>query len=407
MGNELKLSLENFQSISQGELIFHTGTNVIVGQSNSGKSATFRALKACLINPKGSQRFIKKGKGSSTVTLEYNGNQIIWKRSDKESSYIINGEHYPKTGASSAVKIMGMEETGFVIDLNDMILNIEEELQLPFPFGLSKTDLFKLFENVFCVSDSAIILKSAKKAEDEVSNNLTFLNNDLTKNKNKLEELQQFKGEVDLGKLNKMCEFLEKAQDKLRLLNDGLPLIKKAVAIQDFHIDDFNIESKLEDYQSLTNLKETIIKLKELHKLGQELKGNSLEVVSVLDDYKDTVALKKVLEQTKELHKVGQSLKELSVEITPVLDDYEDLNSLKKVSEQLKELQNLSVGELEIENHLDEYMEKVAYLKFLKDLQQKIKNKKAQLTEVEATIKELEEKLKEFKVCPLCLRPLD
>lgn len=407
MGNELKLSLENFQSISQGELIFHTGTNVIVGQSNSGKSATFRALKACLINPKGSQRFIKKGKGSSTVTLEYNGNQIIWKRSDKESSYIINGEPYPKTGASSAVKIMGMEETGFVIDLNDMILNIEEELQLPFPFGLSKTDLFKLFENVFCVSDSAIILKSAKKAEDEVSNNLTFLNNDLTKNKNKLEELQQFKDEVDLGKLNKMCEFLEKAQDKLRLLNDGLPLIKKAVAIQDFHIDDFNIESKLEDYQSLTNLKETIIKLKELHKLGQELKGNSLEVVSVLDDYKGTIALKKVAEQTKELHKVGQSLKELSIEITPVLDDYEDLNSLKKVSEQLKELQNLSIGELEIENHLDEYTEKVAYLKFLKDLQQKIKNKKAQLTEVEATIKELEEKLKEFKVCPLCLRPLD
>lgn len=407
MGNELKLSLENFQSISQGELIFHTGTNVIVGQSNSGKSATFRALKACLINPKGSQRFIKKGKGSSTVTLEYNGNQIIWKRSDKESSYIINGEHYPKTGASSAVKIMGMEETGFVIDLNDIILNIEEELQLPFPFGLSKTDLFKLFENVFCVSDSAIILKSAKKAEDEVSNNLTFLNNDLTKNKNKLEELQQFKGEVDLGKLNKMCEFLEKAQDKLRFLNDGLILIKKAVAVQNFHIDDFNIESKLGDYQNLINLKETIIKLKELHELGQELKGNSPEVVSVLDNYKDTVALKKVLEQTKKLHKVGQSLKELSVEITPVLDDYKDTVALKKVLEQLKELQNLSVDEFEIENHLDEYTEKVAYLKFLKDLQQKIKNKKAQLTEVEATIKELEEKLKEFKVCPLCLRPLD
>ena len=48
MGNELKLSFENFQSISQGELVFHTGTNVIIGQSNSGKTATFRGLKACL-----------------------------------------------------------------------------------------------------------------------------------------------------------------------------------------------------------------------------------------------------------------------------------------------------------------------------------------------------------------------
>ena len=77
MGNELKLSLENFQSISHGELVFHTGTTVIIGQSNSGKSATFRALKACLLNPSGSQRFIKKGAKSSSVALEYNGNQIL------------------------------------------------------------------------------------------------------------------------------------------------------------------------------------------------------------------------------------------------------------------------------------------------------------------------------------------
>ena len=166
MGNELKLSLENFQSISKGELIFHTGTTVIIGQSNSGKSATFRALKACLMNPTGSQRFIKKGTKSSSVALEYNGNQIIWKRTPKESSYIINGEEYLKTGKSNAFKII--EDTGFAVDSNDTIMNIEEELQLPFPFGMSKADLFKLYENVFCISDSAIILKSARASEDKV-----------------------------------------------------------------------------------------------------------------------------------------------------------------------------------------------------------------------------------------------
>ena len=152
MSNELKLSIENFQSISKGELIFHKGTTVIIGQSNSGKTATFRALKACLSNPSGSQRFIKNGAKSASVLLEYDGNQIIWKKTPKESSYIINGETFLKTGSSNAFKIM--EDTGFVRDDNDTIMNIEEELQLPFPFGISKAELFKLFENVFCTEVS-------------------------------------------------------------------------------------------------------------------------------------------------------------------------------------------------------------------------------------------------------------
>ena len=92
--NELKLSLHNFQSISDGELIFKTGLNFIIGQSNSGKSATFRALKACLLNPKGSQRFIKKDNNRAEVVLTYNGNEIEWEKTSKESNYVINGKKF-------------------------------------------------------------------------------------------------------------------------------------------------------------------------------------------------------------------------------------------------------------------------------------------------------------------------
>ena len=215
MGNELKLSLENFQSISHGELVFHIGTTVIIGQSNSGKSATFRALKACLLNPSGSQRFIKKGAKSSSVALEYNGNQIIWKRTPTESSYIINGENFLKTGRSNAFKII--EDTGFVIDSNDVLMNLEEELQLPFPFGISNADLFKLYENVFCISDSAVILKSAKGIEDKTKFEISTLENDILKNNNKLKELQEFKEFVDLDKLgNYKYQYNLKAEEYVR-----------------------------------------------------------------------------------------------------------------------------------------------------------------------------------------------
>ena len=46
--NNLKVTIENFQSISKGELEFTQGINIIVGQSNSGKSAILRAIKGAI-----------------------------------------------------------------------------------------------------------------------------------------------------------------------------------------------------------------------------------------------------------------------------------------------------------------------------------------------------------------------
>ena len=57
--NNLKVTIENFQSISKGELEFTQGINIIVGQSNSGKSAILRAIKGSVLNPSGSQKYIK------------------------------------------------------------------------------------------------------------------------------------------------------------------------------------------------------------------------------------------------------------------------------------------------------------------------------------------------------------
>ena len=68
-------------------------------------------------------------------------------------------------------------------------MNLKKKLQ-PFPFpGMSfNTDLFKLYENVFCISDSAVILilKSAKASEDKVKADIVAYENELNKNQNKL-----------------------------------------------------------------------------------------------------------------------------------------------------------------------------------------------------------------------------
>ena len=368
MGNELKLSLENFQSISHGELIFHTGTNAIIGQSNSGKTATFRALKACLSNPIGSQRFIKKGTNNSSVTLEYNGNQIVWKRTPKESSYTINGEDFLKTGKSNAFKII--EDTGFVIDDNDVIMNIEEELQLPFPFGISKSELFKLYENVFCVSDSAVILKAAKEEEEEVKNRLSILENDVTVNKNKLKELDNFKKEINIEFLKERRNSFKRDLDKINFLSNGLEVIHKAAKIQGFELQELSFDNRLPAFNDLNTLKDKLLKLKQLHILNKELK---------------------------------------EVLFMPTVDlaSYNILKELAQTCAKLKQVENFKVSEQKFEDKLQHYKELKDYFSSLKLLKEEIKNKKEKLEKTEHFVQSIEEKLKEFKVCPLCHKPLN
>lgn len=371
MTNELKLSLENFQSISKGELIFHTGTNVIIGQSNSGKTATFRALKACLSNPVGSQRFIKKGTNSSSVILEYNGNQIIWKRTAKESSYIINGEDFIKTGKSNAFKIV--EDTGFVIDDNDIIMNIEEELQLPFPFGISKSELFKLYENVFCVSDSAVILKAAKEKEEETKDSISLMESEIIKNEAKLKELQEFKNEVNIDKLTNMKLFLEKRNKIMLKLADGLPLIKKAYKVSDFCVEEKTFENNYSLYREKIQLKRELDKLKELHALSKTIDctyaGNEILKTDII------------------------KLKELA--------------DLKETAATLTALSKVNIQEQEFKDKLQKYKELKEYVSFLDNLKAKIKAKKNEAELTKIIIQELEETLKGFKVCPLCHQPLN
>ena len=91
--NTFRVDLENFQSISKASLEFVQGINIIVGQSNSGKSAILRAVKGSVLNPSGSQKYIKNKTKGFKVNIDYAGNTIEWSR-EKSPKYIafVEGE---------------------------------------------------------------------------------------------------------------------------------------------------------------------------------------------------------------------------------------------------------------------------------------------------------------------------
>lgn len=373
--NELKLFLYNFQSISEGELVFKTGLNFIIGQSNSGKSATFRAVKACLLNPSGSQRFIKKDTNKTIVELKYNGNDICWNKTGKANSYTINGEEYRNTGKSDAFKILN-NETGFVkAEKGCALMNIEEELQLPFPFGIPDSELFKLFENVFCVSDSAVILKSAKDHEDKVKDDISLLELEEAKVQNKINCLNTLKKEVNIEVLKGYKDTLKRKENKLDTLKDGLSVIKLACKVvkSNLKIEERDFRNLFEQYSNALECKEVFNNLIKLHNLSKNLRNVQIYSSSNL----------------------GQ------------LADLQNLKELSKTTQILKKLHKVKVKEVSFENKLQELRELRTIRSYIDKIKGEVQELKANKKREEEKVASIEVKLKEFKVCPLCHHSLE
>lgn len=371
INNTLKVNLENFQSISKADLEFVQGINIIVGQSNSGKSAILRAIKGAVLNPNGSQRYIKNGEKQFKVNVEYEGNDISWTREgNKSPKYIINGEEYLKVGSSNLQDVC--PKSGFVLDERGNLMNIESELELPFPFDKSNSELFKLFEkNIFCVSDSSSVTKFIKADEEEANrlkDNSTY---ELDRIKQKLEAINELEQEIDLNKLingrNTLSNLMNKSNE-IKLDIQNLSGIIEAGKVLKKAVPTIEVNTNLQhDYYKL---QEDVCKLNEIRGVGAVLKATPTASTPKVFNISEYSELKNSIIQLNKAEETISILRPLESPTTRVLDEEytslrNDINSLQKLREQALVIQ---------------------------------KN----ITDNKELITQLEADKARFKVCPLC-----
>lgn len=367
--NNLKVTLENFQSISKGELEFTQGINIIVGQSNSGKSAILRAIKGAILNTSGSQKYIKNGTKGFKVGMEYQGNSIEWSRTSKSPEYVINGEKYAKTGSSNLMDFL--DNSGFTLDENKSLMNVESELELPFPFDKTNGELFKLFEkNIFCISDSTTITKLIKSDEEETASKKDNAEYELSRLQNKLTAIEELEKEVDLnwlvskrGELANLATDIEKLQLDIQNLHDIISL-GKVLSLGVPHVDQI---LDLQNYISLSKDIETVEQIRGVGNiLSQSVPTASTPVVSV----SEFIELKNNIDELEKAEKVISILSPLEAPTTRVLsEEYTSLRSDISMLSRLKEqAQNIQI-----------------------DIAEKRKE-----------IEKLETAKSQYKVCPLC-----
>lgn len=132
--------LENFQSHKHTSMNFDEGLNVILGPSDSGKSAIIRAIKWALYNEPSGDYFIREGEREASVTLTFSDNtKIQRKRSKSKNIYILykkNGEEIKYEGFGTTVPEEIVEEIGIKkirLDSEESnAINLGEQLEGPF-----------------------------------------------------------------------------------------------------------------------------------------------------------------------------------------------------------------------------------------------------------------------------------
>jgi len=115
-----KIKLQNVESHKETELNLDPGVNVIVGNSDSGKSGILRALRWIIRNRPSGEAFRTKGGGDTSVELSLDNQVVKRVRTKQKNQYIINNIEL------NAVKTEVPEEVSNLLNINEA--NLQQQL---------------------------------------------------------------------------------------------------------------------------------------------------------------------------------------------------------------------------------------------------------------------------------------
>lgn len=260
-----KMKILNYQRVRNATLEFIPGLNVIVGESNQGKSCVgVRAPETAIFNiPR--EEHITLGETKSAVGIQYNGHEVIWRRDTESASqvtYRVDGKIYQKLGRGQpeeVAKALGISE----LEINDKKYRLNFSRQMTYPFLLDATpaDMFKFIAQSSGEDNLVDVLKQMKKDVNEIASKVKaheesqkVLGETLVQLEKKYKEIKdkkQYCDEViDLDSKVKQCQDIRdkldtylKCKNALEKMDNSLNYLKRiynevssAVSVSESHL---------------------------------------------------------------------------------------------------------------------------------------------------------------------------
>ena len=464
-----KVELHNFQSHEYTEMEFDRGLNVILGNSDVGKTAILRAIKWALYNEPKGDYFIRQGEKDVSVKVTFSNGVVVEraKTPSKNSYFLIDSsgnemrfEGFGIDVPKEITDVTNMYKVSLDNSNNKTILNIAEQLDGPFLLNEQASLRASAIGRLIGVNyvDDALrnVVRDNKRTNQEIV--------ELRKNKEDLkEQLDEFSYIRDY---KEKYEKITKIRNKIKNLQDRLELSSKLKENLDKNKIELEETSNLvEKFKSLNkleilipNLENFILKknnfenyLNKVVKTDSEIDliNNNLNKLQSLDDL--SLRVSKISENKNSLSiyenlydKYKKNIRELS-EVNNALKNYKNNDEIQKISEILKnkmdfyskiygyraDLNNINSKLILGNNYIKNFdnnekidfiskniEDKSNYLIKLKDIKENIKDLSLKILDTNNELKNLDENMRDctssyertiidMGVCPFCYSKID
>ncbi len=244
-----KIILVNFQSHVYSELSLSRGVNVIVGPSDSGKTAIMRALRWNMFNDPSGVEFVREGESEVSVTVRFQNHvEVERRRSRSKNQYILRRpdeeelifEGFGKNVPKEIEEAIGIKKI-MLDDKKSLPLNFSD--QLDGPFLLQETDAYKAQAIGRMVGVDLLdeTMRDTLRDKKQISLRRELMEKDLEETEKTLEAFSDLDDQIILRErveklLNTVSELNEKTEtakafaEALREIKQDRALTKDAIA---------------------------------------------------------------------------------------------------------------------------------------------------------------------------------
>ena len=413
----MKIKAKDFEIIDNLELELKEGITVIVGASNNGKSSLIRLLRSIIYNLNGDSS-IQQGESSYTLGIIEGDNKILVKRDMNASNktvYSVNGEVLKKVGRNTIPEVESALNMR-IIDINKkkMELNFLRQMEHPFLIFESSAFIYDFLSSSSNQADFTGLIKTMKADLKDISDNKKHLEGRVDTLKDlyqtskstyeKLESIDPLVQDIlDFDANIQYLSLLENSINKLEYAD------KESIKINS------KLDRLLSSHKVLDNLDtclEGLSKIKELEELISKVESIQNEIYR----YEVTLKSLKALHSKLDLNTIEDmmnSLSSLSSYKNSISESINNVNNIITLQESIENVnnKNLRLSEL-LSSILDLNSQGTAtkvelttldnFISDFESLIDKLGNEALFINNSLDELQDIEVKLGEFDVCPLC-----
>lgn len=389
-----KLTLENFEGWVKGIIPFTKGFNVIIGDSDSGKSSLFRAIES-IFTGKVSQENVNRNAKNLKVELQLSdGSKLTREYGKKGNKISFNDTTFERIGREVPSEYIDKLGKSYVdiSDKNRVDLCLYSQFDPHFFINFSDYDKSKLIGTICGIGSIDKLIDSINKDIRENNSKIKVLNEQIADKEPHLialeKEYKQEKANFDL-----FTQILNDYKSDLAVLETCFNAFNQ---LQEYNKKENDIKAKNKVINELINLV-NITELKDFEKLAliyldyQSVQGKIKDLTDKVDAVKTISEYK--LENAQELQ-----------QLSALREDLARLNNkTDNLTAQLEKTKTLADFDTTVFAEFDSLVSLYKQLQISNHIVNNIIEHKEKAT---SNLLKLEQEknnlLKEYKTCPLC-----